>query len=222
MPDTYTPTKRSKVKRLHQRGHYDKETVFGILDRNPLGHVGYVIDGQPYVTPTLQWREGDRVYWHGTSASRMLRTVKGGIPATLTVTRFNGFVLARSPFHHSANYESAMLFGTAHPVEGRAAKERSLEIMMEHFFPGRWAEVRGNTEQEMKATLVVSMEIEEASAKIRTGPPVDDDEDYDTVAAWAGVLPLESHWGQPVDDGRLKPGVAVPDYLSAPKVFGEG
>lgn len=209
----YTPTLRSRVKRNHTRGAYDRETVHAILDAVPVCHVGYVIDGQPYVTPTLQWREGSRLYWHGSSASRMLRTVQTGVPVCLTVTEMNGYVMARSAFHHSINYRSVMAFGTAQLLTEPEEKEASLKRMMEHLFPGRWDTLRPVTAQELKATSVVGMEIEEASAKIRTGPPIDDEEDYG-LDVWAGVLPMAQRPGAPIDDPRLAPGVPVPGHVS--------
>ena len=209
---SYQPTARSRAKRVHKRASYDHASVYAILDATPLCHVGYVIDGQPYVTPTVKWREGNRLFWHGSSASRMLRQVKEGIAVCLTVTCFDGLVLARSPFHHSANYRAVMAFGRAQALRGREEKERALEYFMDGLYPGRWKEVRPNTDKELKATTVVWMEIEEASAKVRTGPPVDDEEDY-ALDCWAGVLPLSVQYGAPVADERLKPGVAMPDYL---------
>ena len=210
---SYQPGARSKVKRAHQRAAYDFETVHGIFDEIPMCHVGYAIDGQPYVTPTTQWRRENRLYWHGSSASKMIRGLKDGAPACVTVSEFNGFVMARSPFHHSANYRSAMAFGTCHAIEGRDAKEEALFHMFEHLFPGRWQDVRGNTEQELKATTVIVMEIEEAAAKTRSEPPVDDEEDYDGVDCWAGVLPVVRSYGPPEDDPRLRDGIALPGYL---------
>ncbi len=213
----YPISKRNKVKRSHLRGSYDHAAVHAILDAYPLCHVGYLVDGQPYVTPTFHWREGNRLYWHGSSASRMLRTVKQGTPVCLTVTLFDGFVMARSPFHHSANYRTAMCFGNASPLPYEAM-EPALKIMMEQYFPGRWDSLRENYEQELKSTTVVSMEIEQASAKVRTGPPVDDEEDYDNVPAWAGVLPMATMVGTPIADPRLKDGTPVPDYLTDYKI----
>lgn len=210
--DAYAPTARSRVKRLHQRGHYDRETVHAVLDAGFLCHVGYTIDGQPYVTPTTYWREGDELYWHGSSASRMLRTVKGGIPVCLTVSLLDGLVLARSGMHSSMNYRAVMAFGKAAPVTDAAAKARALEAFVERVTPGRWADLRPVTAQELKATTVVSMTIEEASAKIRTGGPNDDEEDY-ALDIWAGVVPLRIRAETPIPDERLKPGVPVPAYL---------
>ncbi len=209
----YEPTKRCKIKRAPLRAAYDHDSVHGMFDALPMCHVGYVIDGQPYVTPTLQWRRQSRLYWHGSSASKMIRSLGKGVPVCVTVSAFDGFVMARSPFHHSVNYRSAMAFGQARAITGGREKEQALEDMFDHLFPGRWADVRGNTEKELKATTVIVMEIEEAVAKVRTGPPVDDEEDYDGVDCWAGVLPLETHYGTPQDDPRLRPEIDFPDYL---------
>lgn len=208
----YHPTDISKVKRAHQRGAYDKETVFSILDAAPFCHVGYTIDARPYVTPTLHWREGERVYWHGSSASRMLRQVETGIPVCLTASIFDGYVLARSAFHHSANYRAVMAFGTARPVEEHSDKEHALKVMMDRLWPGRWEELRPVYDKELKATTVVAMDIDEASAKIRNGPPVDDDEDYDHPV-WAGVQPLLQGTGPLQADPRMLDDVPVPEYL---------
>ena len=207
-------TERNKVRRVHLRGSYDHEAVYAVIDATPISHVGYIIDGQPYVTPTLVWRDGNRLFWHGSSASRMLRTVKTGIPVCITSTLFDGWVMARSGFHHSANYRSAMAFGTAHAIEDAAEKDAALKIMMEGLFPGRWDTLRPATSQELKATTVVTMEIEQASAKVRTGPPVDDDEDYD-LPIWAGVIPAKTAYDAPIDDPKLNPGIEVPEGLSA-------
>jgi len=208
----YHPTKISKVKRAHERGHYDHETVHAVLDSSPFCHVAYVIDGQPYTTPTLKWRVGSTLFWHGSSASKMLRNQKSGARVCLTVTHFDGYVMARSPFHHSANYRSAMAFGTAHSIDDQAEKEAALHVMMEQLFAGRWDDVRSNTDQELKATTVLCMEIEEAAAKIRTGGPIDDEEDYD-LGCWAGVIPIVATFGTPIDDDRLASGIEYPDYL---------
>ncbi len=217
MSDTkssFTPTDRSRIRRNNKRAVYDRDAVFAVVDATPMCHVGYVIDGQPYVTPTLHWREREVMYWHGSSASRMLKAVKTGIPVCLTVTHFDGFVMARSAFNHSANYRTAMLYGQARAVEDVQEKERSLKVMMDMLFPGRWEELRGNTDQELKATTVVEMPIDDAVAKIRTGPPGDDEEDY-TARCWAGILPRSEIWSPPIPDPRLTPGIAVPDYLNA-------
>ena len=211
MPD-FTPTARSRVKRLNQRAHYDRETMHRLVDEIGTGSVGYVFDGQPHVTPTLVWREGDKVYWHGSSASRMLKTVRGGVPVCVNVFHLDGLVLARSGMHSSVNYRSVTLFGSAAPVEGDAAKEASLKAFLERFVPGRWDDLRPVSRQELKATMVVSMTIEEASAKIRTGHCADDEEDYD-LDIWAGIVPVKTVVGEPEPDPRNKPGVALPGYL---------
>ena len=212
-PTAFAPSKRSRVKRLHERAAYDRDSVYQILDQGLICHVAYIIDEEPYLTPTAYWREGDRVYWHGSSASRMLRRVKTSIPVSLNVCFFDGLVMARSGFHHSINYRSVTLFGKAKPLDSPAQKLASLEAFMERVAPGRWAELRPPTKQEIKATTVVGMEIEEASAKVRTGQPVDDEEDY-ALSVWAGVLPLHSVIDPPISDPRLAPGIEAPSYLS--------
>jgi hypothetical protein len=206
-------TARSRVKRLPKRGHYDFDTVAAILDAGFLCHVGYVIDGKPYVTPTSYWREGDHVYWHGSSASRMLRTLSGDVDACLTVAHIDGLVLARSAFHHSINYRSVMLFGQARRIADPGEKERALRAFVERMYPGRWDELRPAHAQELKATSVLHMRIEEGAAKVRTGPPIDDEEDY-TWPAWAGVVPVRTVAGAPQDDGRLAPNVGEPACLA--------
>ncbi len=213
MSGDFTPTKRTRIKRLPKRAHYDRETVHAILDAGAIAHVGYVIDGEPYVTPTAYWRKGERVYWHGSSASRMLRTIQAGSPVCLTVSHLDGLVMARSAFHHSVNYRSVMVFGRATLVEDRAHKLEALEDFVERLYPGRWAELRPVNEQELKATTVLGMDLTEASAKVRTGPPVDDEEDY-ALPIWAGVVPVTlATSGAPIDDERNLPGVKQPAYL---------
>jgi uncharacterized protein len=207
-----TSTPRSRVRRLHERGRYDFATAAAILDSGFLCHVGYTIDGLPYVTPTSYWREGDHVYWHGSSASRMLRTLGGGVDCCFTVSLVDAFVLARSAFHHSINYRAVMLFGKAYKVEDDASKLRALESFVERLFPGRWKELRPANAQEVKATTVLHMKIDEGSAKIRTGPPKDDEEDY-TWPVWAGLAPVRTVTDPLVPDAPLVPGVATPDYL---------
>jgi nitroimidazol reductase NimA-like FMN-containing flavoprotein (pyridoxamine 5'-phosphate oxidase superfamily) len=206
------PSARTRVRRMPARGHYDRPTVHAILDGGLICHVGYVIDGQPYVTPTGYWREGDRVYWHGSSASRMLRQQKEGIPVCFTVTHLDGIVFARSGFHHSMNYRSVMALGNAATVEGDAAKLAALEAFSERLAPGRWREIRPPTVQELKATTVLHMDLSEASAKIRIGDPVDDEPDY-ALPCWAGILPIRLAAGTPQPDARLPAGTAPPDYL---------
>jgi nitroimidazol reductase NimA-like FMN-containing flavoprotein (pyridoxamine 5'-phosphate oxidase superfamily) len=209
-----TPTERARVKRHHERGAYDLDTITSILDSAFICHVGYTIDGHPYVTPTSYWRENDVVYWHGSSASRMLRTLEGGVPCCFTVTIVDGLVMARSAFNHSVNYRSVMLFGQARKLEEPAQKRRQLELFTERMYSGRWEQLRPVTEQELKATTVLEMKIEEGAAKVRSGPPKDDAEDY-TWPVWAGVVPVRMIADAPVNDGRLVPGVGEPAYLSA-------
>ena len=186
--------------------------MHAILDAAILCHVGYAIEGQPYVTPTTFWRHEDRVYWHGSSASRMLRQLQTGIRACFTVTHIDGFVMARSGFHHSVNYRSVMALGIAQAITDPAEKRRSLDAFVERVFPGRNAALRPATAQEIKATTVVGMDLKEVSAKVRTGMPVDDEEDY-ALPVWAGVLPMQMTFGAPEADPRLAPGALVPDYL---------
>jgi len=212
--DSYPVTARTRVRRKPDRGHHDKATVNAVLDAGLLAHVGYVIDGQPFVMPTAYWRAGEHVYWHGSAASRMLRTLAGGVPACLTVSHLDGIVLARSGFHHSLNYRSVMILGTARPVTGEAEKSRALEGFMTRIAPGRWGEVRGPTKRELKATTVLVMPIEEVSAKVRAGGPIDDEPDY-ALACWAGVLPLETRTRRPLPDARLASGTPEPAYLKS-------
>lgn len=191
---------------------YDRETTHAILDEALTCHVGFVIDGQPYVIPTIHARMGEAVYLHGSAASRMLRNLAEGVPACVTVTLIDGLVLARSTFHHNMNYRSVVMLGTLMSIVDRDEKLAALEAIVNHIVPGRAAEARGPNEQELKATTVLKMELSEVSAKIRTGPPVDDDDDY-ALPIWAGVLPLSLHSGNPVPDERMLPGQSVPDYL---------
>lgn len=192
------PSARTRVKRVHQRAAYDRGTLHTLLDAGTLCHVGYVFDGYPVVTPTLYWREGDAIYWHGSSASRALRASKD-LDVCLTVTHLDGLVLARSAFHHSANYRSAMIFGTARMVEGDADKLARLKAMMDTLYPNRWDSLRPVTDQELKATKILWMPLDEASVKIRTGDPVDDEEDLGHNV-WAGVLPFRLSYDAPVPD----------------------
>lgn len=210
---TKTPASaRSRLRRLPKRGSYDWPSIEAILDSAYLCHVGYAIDGQPFVTPTCYWRYQREILLHGSFASRMLRTLAGGIDVCVTVTIVDGLVLARSAFHHSINYRSAMLFGRARALEDEAEKKIAMEAFVERFFPGRWAELRPVNRKELKATTVLSLAVDEASAKVRTGPPVDDDRDY-ALPIWAGVLPIVSTPQAPIPDPRLLAGVAPPRYL---------
>ncbi len=218
MAKPFARTPKTRLRRAPKRAHYDRETVHAVLDAGLICHVGYVIDEQPYVTPTAYWRRGDRLYWHGSSASRMLRHLKQGVPVCVTVTHFDGFVLARSGFHHSINYRSVMAFGTANlvPDEDKVA---ALEEFVEGLFPGRWQELRPPTRQEIKGTTILWLDLEEVSAKVRTGPPVDDEEDY-ALPIWAGVVPLMTQIGTPEADPRLMPGIEAPACLDHLAQFG--
>ena len=205
-------TERSRLRRLHERGHYDHESIYQVLDAGRQCSVGYVFKGAPYVTPTIHWREGNRVYWHGSSASQMLRAANG-VEVCLTVAILDGYVMARSGMHHSVNARSVMLFGRAEKVPDDM-KEAKMKIMVEGLFPGRWDILRPATKQEIKATTILSMEIDEGSAKIRTGPPGDDEEDY-ALPIWAGVIPVRTVVDAPVDDPRNLPDMTPPDHVTA-------
>lgn len=203
----------NRVKRLHERGAYDHDTVHGLLDSAALAHVAYVIDGRPYCTPTLFWREGSRLYWHGSSASRMLRNLSHGEPACLTVSFLDSLVLARSGFHHSVDYRSVMAFGTARLVSDPEEKQRALQMMVDRFFPQRTATLRPSTTQEIKSAAVIVMEIERASAKIRKKGLVDDDDDY-ALPIYAERVPVRTVLGAPEPCERLASGVSRPETLS--------
>jgi uncharacterized protein len=209
-----TPTQRTTVRRLPKRASYDREQIYSILDEGFICHVGFVVDGQPFVIPTGYGRAGDTLYIHGSAASRMLRSLEGGIEACVTVTLIDGLVLARSAFHHSMNYRSVVVFGKARPVTDPHEKMEALRAFTEHIAPGRWAAVREPAEGEMKATLALALPLTEASAKVRTGPPIDDEEDY-ALPVWAGVLPIRLTPGEAIPDARLAPGVALPDHVTS-------
>ena len=210
----YPVDARNRVKRRHDRGHYDHETVHRILDSAALCHVSYVVDGQPYCTPTLFWREGSRLYWHGSSASRMLRNLSKGEPACLTVTHLDSLVMARCGFNHSADYRSVMCFGTARLLQDAEEKRRALLMMVDRFFPDRTAGLRQTTDQETKATAVIWMEIEQASAKIRAKGVGDDEEDY-ALPIYAERLPVRTVIGAPEPCPRLMEGVTRGEDLQA-------
>lgn len=192
----------NRVKRRHDRGHYDHETVHALLDSAMLCHVSYVIEGRPFCTPTFYWREGTRLYWHGSAASRMLRNLETGEPACLTVTHLDSLVVARSPFNHSADYRSVMAFGNARIVEDRDEKEQALVMMVDRLYPGRTESLRQSTRQEIKGTSVIYMDIERASAKVRARGVVDEDEDWD-LPIYAEVIPVRTVLGEPVSCPRL-------------------
>jgi nitroimidazol reductase NimA-like FMN-containing flavoprotein (pyridoxamine 5'-phosphate oxidase superfamily) len=207
----FQPTQRTQVKRLPDRGAYDSETVFKILDEGLICHVGFSVDGQPYVIPTGFARVEDTLYIHGSAASRMLRTLAEGVQVCVTVTLLDGLVLARSAFHHSMNYRSVVMLGRATLVSDPAEKIKALEAFTEHIVRGRWNDVRLPTESELKATTVLALPLGEVSAKIRTGPPKDDAEDYE-LPIWAGVVPLTITPAGPIADPRLKAGLEPPAY----------
>ena len=214
----FIPTERSRVKRLHERGRYDEASVYAILDAGFIAHIGYVIDGQPYVTPTAYWRRGRQLYWHGSSASRMLRAQAKEIPVCVTVSLLDGLVMARSGFHHSINYRAVMAFGRARIIEDAAEKEAELDYFIERVAPDRLATLRPVEKQELKGTTLIGMEIEEASAKSRSGMPKDDEPDY-ALDIWAGVVPIRQVVGALEADPKLKPGVATPPHM---RRFAEG
>jgi nitroimidazol reductase NimA-like FMN-containing flavoprotein (pyridoxamine 5'-phosphate oxidase superfamily) len=212
VPDSLSPTERTRVIREPERGHYDRETIYKILDEAFLCHIGFSVDGQPYVIPTLFARVGDALYFHGSAASRMLRNLSGGIPVCITVTLTDGFVLARSVFYHSMNYRSVVALGNATLVDAPDEKLAAMHAFTEKILPGRWNDVREPSEQEFKATSILRLPLTEVSAKIRTGPPMDEEADY-ARAVWAGVIPLRLTPGAPIRDERCDPSIPLPDYL---------
>ncbi len=212
MSENQTPTQRTRVVREPDRGVYNRETAYRILDEGFLCHVGFGVDSQPFVIPTSYGRKDDGLLIHGSAASRMLRRIKDGVPVCVTVTLLDGLVLARSVFNHSMNYRSVVILGTATLVDDPEEKLVALRVLAEHILPGRWDDARQPNARELKATSVLRVPIEEFSAKVRTGPPIDDEEDY-SFATWAGVIPLEMSVGAAINDPRLDPVCAVPDYV---------
>ena len=211
MSQTSGPTPRTRVVREPERGVYDRETAYRILDEGFICHVGFVVDGQPFVIPTSYGRSGDNLYIHGSAASRMLRNLDKGIPVCITVTLLDGLVLARSIFNHSMNYRSVVVLGTASVVQDPEEKLAALHTLSEHILRGRWAESRQPNERELKATSALRVPIEEFSAKVRQGPPSDDEEDY-SFHTWAGLIPLETVARKPIPDSRCNPDIPVPEY----------
>lgn len=209
----FEPTANTTLKRLPQRGSFDRETAYGILDEAFVCHVGFTVDGQPFVIPTAYGRVGDTLYLHGSAASRMMRSLSGGIPVCVTVTLVDGLVLARSAFHHSINYRSVVIFGNATVVEDAGEKRAALKAFTDHVIPGRWEEVREPNEQELKGTTVLALPLVEVSAKIRTGAPKDDEEDL-TIPVWAGELPLRIQPGTPIPDPLMPADRELPEYIS--------
>jgi nitroimidazol reductase NimA-like FMN-containing flavoprotein (pyridoxamine 5'-phosphate oxidase superfamily) len=211
--DEIPQSERTTVRRLAKRGSYDRALIYEVLDSALICHVGFAVDGSPFVIPTIHVRIGDRLYFHGSPASRMLKALAQGVEVCVTVTIVDGLVLARSAFHHSMNYRSVMVFGTAHAVEHAEKKLRVLHALSDQLIRGRWEQVRAPSPAELNATLVLSLPIEEASAKVRTGPPLDDEEDY-SLPVWAGVLPLALSAGTPAADPRLDPEISPPFYAT--------
>jgi nitroimidazol reductase NimA-like FMN-containing flavoprotein (pyridoxamine 5'-phosphate oxidase superfamily) len=213
MPETQMPTARTRVVREAQLALYGRETVYRILDEGFLCHVGFVADGQPFVIPTSYGRKDASLYIHGSAASRMLRQMQkeGGVPVCITVTLLDGLVLARSVFNHSMNYRSVVILGKATLVDDPDEKLAALRVLSEHILPGRWDDARQPNDRELKQTSVLRVPIEEFSAKVRTGPPIDDEEDY-SFPTWAGVVPLEMKAGEPINDPRLQSAVSAPGY----------
>ncbi|MBO9539741.1 pyridoxamine 5'-phosphate oxidase family protein [bacterium] len=203
----YPPTERSTIKRRAKRAAYDREVVHAILDEGLVGHVGFVADGQPFVIPMAYARIDETLYLHGAAASRLLRTLRAGADVCLSVTLLDGLVLARSAFHHSMNYRSVVVFGQASLVEDESAKREALRALTEHLTPGRWEVARQPSSAELAGTMVLALPIAEASAKIRTGGPVDDEDDY-ALPVWAGVVPLKLTMEAPVPDSQLAEGVS--------------
>lgn len=206
-----TPAPRTRLRRMHEKAAHDRETLHAILDAMPLAHVGHLVDGAPVVTPTLQWRTGNRIYWHGSSASRMVKAALAA-EVCVTVSCVDGMVLARSGLEHSVAYRSAMVFGRAQKLTGPEEKTEALRQMMERLFPGRWESLRPMTAQELKATAVLSLPLDETSAKIGGPEPEDPPEDL-SWPVWAGHLPMTTATGAPVPAAGLAPGLAEPDYL---------
>src|ERR1700741_475698 len=211
MPESQMPTARTRVVREPERGVYDRKTVYGLLDEAFICHVGFCVDGQPFVIPTSYGRKDANLYIHGSPASRMLRKMSGGVAVCVTVTLLDGLVLARSVFNHSMNYRSVVILGKATLVDDPREKLAALRTLSEHILPGRWEDARQPNERELKATSVLHVPIEEFSAKVRVGPAIDDEEDY-SFPTWAGVVPLEMVTGKPIDDARLLAGKEVPAY----------
>jgi nitroimidazol reductase NimA-like FMN-containing flavoprotein (pyridoxamine 5'-phosphate oxidase superfamily) len=206
-------TERTRLKRLPKRGSFDREAINSILDEAFICHIGFAVDGQPYVIPTAFGRRDDVLYIHGSSASRMLRTLTKGVEMCFTVTIVDALVLARSAFHHSINYRSVVVLGNASLVDDLDEKNKALEVITNHIVPERWDEVRVPNDIELKATSVLKLNIEEASAKMRTGPPIDDEEDYE-LDIWAGILPVKLVTGTPIDDDRLNDGLVPPGNIT--------
>jgi uncharacterized protein len=213
VPETFPPNERTRVVREPQRGIYDRETIYKILDAGFVCHVGFTMETQPYVIPTMFARVQDAIYFHGSAASRMLRGVSNGIPVCVTITLVDGLVLARSVFNHSMNYRSVVALGKAFLVDAPDEKRNALHAFTEKILPGRWREARQPNEKELKATSILRLPLTEVSAKVRVGPPEDDAEDY-ALQMWAGVIPLQLVAGTPIRDARCDAAIPVPEYVA--------
>jgi uncharacterized protein len=213
VPERFTPTERTRVVREPHRGVYDQSEIYKILDEGIVCHVGFTTEAQPFVIPTLFARVGDAIYFHGSAASRMLRGVAGGIPVCITVTLTDGLVLARSVFNHSMNYRSVVALGKATLVDTPAEKTEALRAFTEKILPGRWADARQPSEKELKATSILKLPLTEVSAKVRSGPVQDDEEDY-ALPVWAGIVPLRLQAGEPIRDERCDPAIPTPEYAA--------
>lgn len=209
----YTRTAKTRIKRLPKRGHYDRETIYRILDEALICHVAFSDNGQPFVIPINFARVDDTIVLHGAKASRLLKHIADGNPVCIEATVVDGLVLARSVFHHSVNYRSVVLFGTGKSIEDQREKLAALEAVTEHMIPGRWREARLPNRKELNATRVVSINVEEASAKVRVGPPIDDPEDY-SLPVWAGILPLQEMPLSPIRDELQTKAVPLPEYVA--------
>lgn len=208
----HPPSERTTVKRMPHRGVYDPAVINSILDEGLVCHLAFSVDSQPYVLPTIYARDGERILIHGSAASRMLRNLRRGIAACATVTLIDGLVLARSAYHHSMNYRSVVILGKATEILDRSSKLAAMRMIVNHIVPGRWDEVRTPSEAEIRATMILALPLNEASAKVRTGPPADDEEDY-ALTNWAGVLPLSLDAHAPIADPRLPGGIQPPSYV---------
>jgi uncharacterized protein len=206
------PSERTTVKRMPHRGVYDPAIIKSILDEGLVCHLGFSVDSQTYVLPTIYARDGEQILIHGSAASRMLRNIRRGMAVCATVTLIDGLVLARSAYHHSMNYRSVVILGNATEILERSTKLAAMRTIVNHIVPGRWEEVRGPSEAEIRATMVLSLPLNEASAKVRTGPPLDDEEDY-ALTSWAGVLPLSLDAHAPINDPRVPAGIQTPAYV---------
>ncbi len=209
---TFPKTELNKVKRIPDRAHYDKQTIYPIIDEALICHVGFTENDQPIVIPTLHARDGDTLILHGAKASRMMKHIGGGAPVSVGITLVEGIVFARSVFHHSINYRSVVIFGHGKLIEGDGEKMRALEILTEHIAKGRWYDARLPNQKELEATSVVRLGIESATAKIRSGGPKDDEEDYG-LPVWAGVMPIATQYLSPLNDPALAPNIAAPEYV---------